>query len=222
MRAADAALAAYEALADEEGPGACPAPARLVGAARGDPVDARSCFERALGVAPESPLALERLGVLALHDGDHARARRLFEETLIAYRHENDTHGIRVALMDLGLVALAEGELDEAASLFNESLSLFEPSDTWGVSYCVEDLAAVTAAGDPERALELLGWAERVRERLQHPLDAFEQGIHDRTLAAIREQLDPETFAAAWARGRRMTQEEAVRQASAARAAERP
>jgi tetratricopeptide (TPR) repeat protein len=188
----------------------------------GEAAEARSYFEGALGAAPASPLARERLGVLALHDGDHGRARRLFEETLAAYRHEHDTHGIRVALMDLGLVALAEGEIDEAASFFNESLSLFDPDDAWGVSYCVEDLAAVMAAGDPRRAVELLGWADRVRERLQHPLDAFEQGIQDRTLAAIREQPDQGTFASAWARGRRMTEEEAVRRASAAHAAERP
>jgi non-specific serine/threonine protein kinase len=220
-RTADESMAAYERLGDREGVARALVARGWWALQEGDTQGSRSFLERALAVAPESASARERLGVLALHERDPGRARQLFEETLAAYRRENDMPGIRTALIDLGLVSLAEDRLDEAESFFNESLSLFlADGDTWGVSYCVEDIAAVIAARDPERAAELLGWAELVRERLHHPLDAFEQGIHDRTLAAVRRELDKEAFVAAWHRGRELTPYEAAKLASGARAAE--
>jgi hypothetical protein len=49
-----------------------------------------------------------------------------------------------------------------------------------------------------------------LREAIGNPGLAIERGVHERDVAAVREGLEQETFAAAWAQGRGMTLEQAI------------
>jgi predicted neutral ceramidase superfamily lipid hydrolase len=64
--------------------------------------------------------------------------------------------------------------------------------------------------GQPKRAAWLFGAAEALRETSGASIPPVDRADYDRILAAVRAQLDEQTFAAAWAEGRAMTLEQAI------------
>jgi hypothetical protein len=90
-------------------------------------------------------------------------------------------------------------------------------SDAWHVVYAATGLAGVAARqGQAERAARLFGAVETLRETMgvDVPSPAW-RALNERDLKDAREQLDAETFDAAWTEGRAMTLEEAVAEALA-------
>jgi hypothetical protein len=58
--------------------------------------------------------------------------------------------------------------------------------------------------------VRLCGAAEALREVIGSPIPAPERLIYERTIAALRAQLDEITFAAMWAEGQAMTPEQVI------------
>jgi hypothetical protein len=74
-----------------------------------------------------------------------------------------------------------------------------------------ESLAGVLAASGTEgTAARLRGAASAVREAQGWPLPSVARADYDRDVAAVRAQFGEMAFAAAWAEGRALSQEEAV------------
>src|SRR5205807_9482260 len=113
----------------------------------------------------------------------------------------------------LGMVAHRHGDLGPARALLDESLALFrELGHKLEIARDVEGLAAVAVAqAQCERAARLFGAAEGLREAMGAPLPPADRAEHDRSVAAVRAALVEEAFAAAWAAGRAMPLEEAIR-----------
>jgi hypothetical protein len=116
-------------------------------------------------------------------------------------------------------LAQRQGDSLQAAALFEESLKLFaELGNKMGIAECLEGLASVAAgegqAADKghraERAAQLFGAAEALREAASTPLPPYRRAEVDRDLAAARARLDNAAFDAAWGAGRAMTMERAV------------
>jgi hypothetical protein len=66
---------------------------------------------------------------------------------------------------------------------------------------------------ETRRAANLFGAAEALREKCQSPMADYEQVEYDRWVAQVREALEVAKFEAAWAEGRGMAMEQAVRYA---------
>jgi DNA-binding CsgD family transcriptional regulator len=76
---------------------------------------------------------------------------------------------------------------------------------------CLEGLAAIAGTRRAaDRAARLFGAAEAIREALGAPLFSPNRPWLDRDVTAVRAQLDPAVFAAAWAEGRAMPFDEAI------------
>ena len=116
------------------------------------------------------------------------------------------------------LLARLGGDDARAAAPLRESVRLAAGlRDAWSIAYGVIGLAGVAAnQGRAERAVRLFGALESLRERMgvAAPWGAW-QPLGERDLTTAREELDPETFEAAWAEGRAMKLEEAVAEALA-------
>jgi hypothetical protein len=69
---------------------------------------------------------------------------------------------------------------------------------------------AAGTRGDIVRAVRLLAAADALRAALGAPRAPADQDTHARQVAAMRAQLGPAAFAAAWEAGRGMTLEQAV------------
>src|SRR5262249_24552660 len=115
----------------------------------------------------------------------------------------------------LGRVTYVQGQYGAARALFQESLAIFrELGNKHGIAASLEGLAeVVVAGGQPERAARLFGAAEGLREAIGAPLLPAERAEHDRSIAAACTALGEEAFAAAWAEGRALSLEGAVRYA---------
>jgi predicted ATPase/class 3 adenylate cyclase len=107
--------------------------------------------------APMRAEALRWAGILALHQGDHAAAKALFEQGLIIDRQLENKWGIARTLNNLGLIAREQGDLPAARAFHEESLAIRrESSDKLGIAAALNNLGLVSQAqGDHASAQAL-------------------------------------------------------------------
>jgi hypothetical protein len=80
-----------------------------------------------------------------------------------------------------------------------------------GVAESLEGLAYVgIAAGQGEAAATLLGLAETLRRTAGTPLPPSDRAAYERSLSALREQMDSAALDAAWGAGATLGLEQAV------------
>jgi non-specific serine/threonine protein kinase len=164
-------------------------------------------------------IALTFLSVQAHGRGDEPLAAQLIEEGLSLARQRGDEYGIATCLSRMGRFARDRGDDQRAAAHFAESLSLWWAlRDRWRVTQALIDLADLAAGRQPERAAWLLGAAEALNEPLAVSAAFADDTARQRAMQLSREQLDPDTFAAAWNAGRALTWEDAVAEAMTAAA----
>jgi len=101
--------------------------------------------------------ALNGAGMLALHQGDHARATALHEEGLARARARGDVPGVAAALNNLALSAYRQGDYARATGLFEECLTYRrEANDGVATAMALNNLAVVAELqGGYSRALAL-------------------------------------------------------------------
>lgn len=166
---------------------------------------------RELGDKGGIAAALQNLGFIALHQGDYARAAALIDESLVLSRELGDNVGIAASLSMQAMVARYQGNAERAATLYRESLALrWKLGEKRGIAECLEGLAEVARAQrQAERAARLFGAAEALREAIGAPLPPDDRARYGRQ-PAVWSGMDEGEVAAASARGRAMTLEQAI------------
>jgi hypothetical protein len=151
--------------------------------------------------------------------GDHARASRLFDESLNLYRGLDDVWGVSNSLSNLAFLALEAGEAERSRELLSEALAIERESGhhVW-LANALEVSARLAAGGGSfVLAIRLYARATLIRETTTRWLH-YELGWPDPTpsLDALRAQVGDEAFEEQWVRGRALTLLEAIDQASGA------
>jgi predicted ATPase/class 3 adenylate cyclase len=156
--------------------------------------------------------ALGNLGMVAQLQGDDPQAQRFYLESLALRRKLEDKRGIALVLNNLGEVTVNQGNTAQSYAFYTESLALCrELGDKEGATYCLEGLAAVAAArAQLERAAQLWGAAEVLREVIGSPLPPADRARYDRLMVEARKLADPAKWQAAWDAGRQMRLEQAI------------
>ena len=170
----------------------------------------------ALGDRWGEGLALLNLLHAAASTGDLARAARLLETAEMSLRAAGAPWGIAYALNMRVLLAQLAGDLAATIAPAREGIARsVETGDLIALYYGLTGVAAASIAGDGERAARLFGAAEALRKRtgLVMPNPA-NQLLYEQHVAALRAQLAPERLAAAWAAGRALPLDEAIREAT--------
>ncbi len=98
--------------------------------------------------------ALNGAGVLASVQGEHGKARLLYEESLALSRELGDRQGIAASLNNLGVMAYQLGDSDAGRAMHEESLALRRGlGDTQGVAASLNNLGIIAQAqGDYQLA----------------------------------------------------------------------
>jgi hypothetical protein len=127
-------------------------------------------------------------------------------------RSAGDGHAIAYALRELARLRCRQGERELAVGLLRESLALLQPlKDIRCAQRCLEDLAGALAerrrSADVAR---LFGASDALPELMGKSLTPAQRSTRDREVAAVERQLDPRSFAEAWAEGRAMSLEQAI------------
>jgi predicted ATPase/DNA-binding XRE family transcriptional regulator len=204
------AMSVYREMGHKKGVSASLRELGFVAYEQGDYERAVSLHEQSLALAREFGTtfgiawSLSALADAVRGQGDLRHARMLLEEGLALSRGLENAWGIARTLASLGNVACEAGEYARASRLYEESLEL--GGRRMGLNHtillCLEGLARVAVAqGRMERAARLCGAAAALREDRGWPLPPAKRAEHDLTVAAAREALGEDAFAAAWARG---------------------
>ena len=165
---------------------------------------------------------LTNLGIIMLARGDDKRAKELCEESLTMRRALGYKGGCAHTLTVLGRIAMVQGAYEQATACYLESLALRqETGEKEGIATALEGLAAVKGKqGQPVSAARLYGSAESLRTLLGAPLTPIDLPHYQQNVAAMRTQLDEQTFLKAWTEGQAMTLEEAIADAVQMKAGE--
>lgn len=167
---------------------------------------------RSLGVPPRVwAWQLVSAGYTAMERQDFARARSAFEEYL-AETSAKHSIGAATARCNLGLVALYEEQRDPAAEQLHQALVLArETGAKVVIAECLFGAAAVAALdGDSERAAQLWGAAESLKEEILVQLSTPEQFIVDRYLVPVRAHLADSIYSTARAEGAALSLDDAI------------
>jgi non-specific serine/threonine protein kinase len=167
---------------------------------------------RELGDQAQMALITGHLGVVAYGKGDLARSIAVLQEARAMAQAAGNAFSAEFAGRYLGLIACERGDPAPAAARFMESLAFVEAYDD------PEGLAQVLACcgvldtrfGEAERAAQMLGAAQAMRQRIGAIVGLPERAAYERAGAAACAALGDEAFTAAWAAGRALSREEAV------------
>jgi predicted ATPase/DNA-binding CsgD family transcriptional regulator len=174
----------------------------------------RSSIGRAMVALPLVLLADAHLAMGALDES----AATLDEATSMADTRKLTWLVGRARLVRAKLRA-REGNLQEAESLAHEALTLGrEAGDQMGLVDGLELLGALAAEQDSNKeAIRLWAAADSLRSELGYARFPADRGPHDAAVAAARESVGADDFAAAWSEGAKLSPDDAVAYAARGR-----
>jgi DNA-binding CsgD family transcriptional regulator len=144
----------------------------------------------------------------ALASGDVPTARRWADENIAL------TPGWQrvPALVVRAYIAMAQGDPGQAERDAYEALAIANCTRGYlHVDDALECLARLAAAtGSHQHAARLLGAAEAIRQRMDHPRFPMYETDYEATVAKIREALEQKDIDVAWAHGAALSTEEAI------------
>jgi tetratricopeptide (TPR) repeat protein len=155
---------------------------------------------------------LDCLGHIAYLQGDYRRAAAWYEQSLSLWRELGYRRGSADSLDSLAQLALLQDDVARATALLEESIALCRDLDyRSGLAWSLQHLGtAAGMLGRSERAARLWGAAEASHEPAGKSMRIIDRASYERMLSTVCSQLDEATFAAEWAAGRAMSQEQAI------------
>jgi DNA-binding CsgD family transcriptional regulator len=187
--------------------------------------EARLRYEACVAIAreidsvPMTILGLHNLAQIHRRQHDSVTALRIMEEVLALARDHGLSWPVPSILAGMGLTLTDLGEFPRALALLHECLTLAAAKGNLGSVIdgveCVARLAAVT--GQPEQAVRLFGAGAALRDEIDVPFQPTESSYFAPVMTELRASLGEESFATAWAKGRRLSPDEALAEARAIR-----
>ena len=156
---------------------------------------------------------LVNLGASALYNDQLEIAGDRLEEALAIARRLGFQEGIAWSLHELAILARHRHRpTREPALMLRDALLVHSQlGDRWRVASVLEEIAgSLLLREDPHVAVELLAYAESLREQLQTPVPPVEAPARAATLARLEVKLSRSSFASAWSEGRELQLPQAV------------
>ena len=156
--------------------------------------------------------ALNAVGELARHSGDHDRAIKAFEDGLSIARELDDVLREILILDSLTYMAIYDDDVEKADALSHEAFTLtIEVDHRPHIPAAIAAAAAVSMAeGHPNRAARLLGASHAVFEAYGFAARVSDRPDISRTTSMVQDALDSDAFDVAWAEGLEMSMEDAI------------
>lgn len=170
--------------------------------------DIRSRLNDERGVAS----ALNNLALIEYDVGNYETAESLAEDALARVGLLGDRRDWANGLDSLARIVLERGKYAEARQYHSECLALAqELGDRVDTADALDGLARVAVAeGAPERALTIAGAAHTLRDRIGYETPKPWRPRLQKSIDAARAQLTPQAAGAAWDRGTRLSEQQAV------------
>src|SRR5262245_53182143 len=162
--------------------------------------------------SPGRSNAMHVLGVAAQMAGDFDEAREFMTKRIALAREAGNLATVSSEAGNLSMVERQVGNLDEAEALAREALEIdFRRGDEWAMPYKISGIAAVwTDRGDFDRAATLVGAAEAMMEREKADWPPDERPHYERMLTRLPRALGEKEFERVRAKGRELSNVDAV------------
>lgn len=187
--------------------------------------EAQAAFGHAVGLVHEMEatlgVALASLAEASRLLDDATTARRFLDHAVGLARASGHKSRLADVLSARGDLARDEHDDRRAAALHSQALRLYgQIADAQGVAHELEALSGVCArAGDPERAVRLVGAAQSLGEAADRPEPRRRRRPREPDVEAARRSLPADRLEAALAEGTAMSMADAVAYAATTRGA---
>ena len=150
-------------------------------------------------------------GSIAYWQGDYEQAYVYYQKAVLL-RENDGTYfslwprvGMAYALLRMGNIAKAKEQLGNSAQAFSRAGVLV------GVVFSIEGFASLYVnQGQTKRAVQLLAWADAMREQNQNSRPSVEQRSVEKDMSLIFSQISGADFEEAYERGREMSVDQAL------------
>ncbi len=148
----------------------------------------------------------------ALLRGDYADARARFAKALPVFEKIGDVHRVNMVKSWMAHMQRQEGNHQQAAAEYRKTILVWQKLGHRGaIAHQLESFAFVSVAlQQAERAAQLFGAAEILREKIGMPMDPEERVEYDSQVASLRTSMDEKALVSAWSTGRSMTMDQAI------------
>jgi tetratricopeptide (TPR) repeat protein len=159
--------------------------------------------------------ALGFMGDIPFAEGDNEAAARLYREALELAEQVHDYNSLTYSSRRLGYLALREQRYAEAEAFFKMSLEANQQlGHLQGINRCLAAFACLRAAtGESTRAVELCGAVDSLLRKMSASFFHWDETFFKDVVASLRKELPPAAFDRAWARGQKLSLDEAVARA---------
>ena len=156
--------------------------------------------------------SLNNLALAAYDCGDHEKAESLAQQALTRIDAMGDRRARAHALDSLARIVLERGKYADARRHLSECLALAqELGDKVDTADALAGLGQVSVAeGDPERGLTIAGAAHALRDRIGYETPKPWRRRLKKSIDTARTELGADVADAAWERGARLTEQQAV------------
>ena len=140
-------------------------------------------------------------------------AKEYYEEALKIFRHLRHKSYEPIMLSELGHVARTTGKTAEARELYRQSLRHFhDQGNRPAIAHELECFAFLAIADEePQRAANLFGAAEALRERIKASMQDLEYVEYDNAIIRLRTMLMEAELNSLWTEGRALSMEQAIK-----------
>jgi hypothetical protein len=152
-------------------------------------------------------LEYSRLLVIMQIDLETEQVRSQYEKVVDLLRKTRSSRIAAMAESDWAHRLRHDGNLDEALQIYQRMLVEWRRlGHRAAMANILENMAFIDRVqGRPERAVTLLGAAERIRKVVGQEMLRPEREEYEEELAELQSSMDPETFDRLWAEGRGMS-----------------
>ncbi len=169
-------------------------------------------LQREFGSVRSTAFTLQCLGVVAQHRKDYAAARARHEESYALSVSLGDDGGQLWTVANLADIAHKQGDSARTDTLTAQALTLcVKLQDRHALHNLLAQTAGFcTARGNPHKAVRLQAASEALRRRIGAGLSPADAAERARQQDEAHAHLTPADYAAAWADGEALTEEQAV------------
>jgi non-specific serine/threonine protein kinase len=155
---------------------------------------------------------LSRLGTVALHSGDYAKAEAWFSEQANLMRAAGNPMYWDYGLKYGAFALLQQGKIQAALEKLLQLDIFGKPAELNNGSLMAVAAAAVQM-GQLERAVKIIGYAATKLEAVHRTLLPYEHAQCKRNVNTLRAALGEQAFQAGWEEGEKFTSEQVVQEA---------
>ena len=113
---------------------------------------------------------MTNLGTIAVLEHEYEEARAWFQDAMRLNREVGDAWMVAICDNNLGNATRGLGDYDSARAITRRASAPIATTTTWALAFLVEDIGELAAVcGETERAFELVGAADTLREEIGTP-----------------------------------------------------